>query len=46
MNHTSSWSGGEAALMRLIDGDDEVVQPSTVLAVELIRRGSTRPRAT
>jgi LacI family transcriptional regulator len=35
-----------SALMRLIEGDDEVVQPSTVLSVELIRRGSTRPRAT
>ena len=33
------------ALMRLIDGEDDAVQPSTVLNVELIRRGSTRPRA-
>jgi LacI family transcriptional regulator len=33
------------ALMRLIDGE-EAVQPSTVLPVELVRRGSTRPRAT
>jgi LacI family transcriptional regulator len=31
------------ALMRLIDGE-ETGQPSTVLSVELIRRGSTRPR--
>ena len=33
------------ALMRLIDGEQDAVQPSTVLTVELIRRGSTRPRA-
>jgi LacI family transcriptional regulator len=33
------------ALMRLIDGEEDAVQPSTVLTVELIRRGSTRPRA-
>jgi LacI family transcriptional regulator len=33
------------ALMRLIDGQQDAVQPSTVLPVELIRRGSTRPRA-
>jgi LacI family transcriptional regulator len=33
------------ALMRLIDGDEQAVQPSTVLAVDLIRRGSTRPRS-
>jgi len=33
------------ALMRLIDGEQDAVQPSTVLPVELIRRGSTRPRA-
>jgi LacI family transcriptional regulator len=32
------------ALMRLIDGE-EAAQPSTVLPVELVRRGSTRPRA-
>jgi LacI family transcriptional regulator len=33
------------ALMRLIDGEQEAVQPTTVLPVELVRRGSTRPRA-
>jgi LacI family transcriptional regulator len=33
-----------AALVRLIEGEDDV-DPSTVLPVELIRRGSTRPRA-
>ena len=33
------------ALMRLIDGEQDVVQSSTVLSVELVRRGSTRPRA-
>jgi LacI family transcriptional regulator len=30
------------ALVRMISGDEEVT-PSTVLAVELVRRGSTRP---
>jgi LacI family transcriptional regulator len=30
------------ALARMIDGDEDVT-PSTVLAVELVRRGSTRP---
>ena len=34
-----------SALVRLIDGD-QVDVPSTVLPVELVRRGSTRPRAT
>ena len=34
-----------SALVRLIDGDADAVTPSTVLPVELIRRGSTRPRA-
>jgi LacI family transcriptional regulator len=33
------------ALMRLIDGEQDAVQSSTVLSVELVRRGSTRPRA-
>ena len=33
------------ALMRLIDGEQDVVGSSTVLSVELVRRGSTRPRA-
>jgi LacI family transcriptional regulator len=33
------------ALMRLIDGEQDAVLPSTVLPVELVRRGSTRPRA-
>jgi LacI family transcriptional regulator len=32
------------ALMRLIDGEHDAVQPSTVIPVELVRRGSTRPR--
>ena len=33
-----------AALVRLIEGADDVAT-STVLPVEVIRRGSTRPRA-
>jgi LacI family transcriptional regulator len=33
------------ALVRLIDGDRDAVTQSTVLPVELVRRGSTRPRA-
>jgi LacI family transcriptional regulator len=33
------------ALLRLIEGERDGVNPSTVLPVELIRRGSTRPRA-
>ena len=32
------------ALMRLIEGEHDAVQPSTVIPVELVRRGSTRPR--
>jgi LacI family transcriptional regulator len=35
-----------SALTRLIDGEHDVATESTVLAVELVRRGSTRPRAT
>jgi LacI family transcriptional regulator len=35
-----------SALTRLIDGELDVVTQSTVLPVELVRRGSTRPRAT
>jgi LacI family transcriptional regulator len=34
-----------AALVRLIEGQQDDVGPSTVLPVELVRRGSTRPRA-
>jgi LacI family transcriptional regulator len=34
-----------SALVRLVDGEESSV-PSTVLPVELVRRGSTRPRAT
>ena len=34
-----------SALVRLIDGDRDAVTQSTVLPVELVRRGSTRPRA-
>jgi LacI family transcriptional regulator len=33
------------ALVRLIDGEQDAVTQSTVLPVELVRRGSTRPRA-
>jgi LacI family transcriptional regulator len=33
-----------SALVRMIDGEDEAVTRSTVLPVELVRRGSTRPR--
>jgi LacI family transcriptional regulator len=33
-----------SALVRLIDGEVEAVTQSTVLPVELVRRGSTRPR--
>ena len=32
------------ALVRMIEGDD-AIDPSTVLPVELVRRGSTRPRS-
>jgi DNA-binding LacI/PurR family transcriptional regulator len=35
-----------SALVRLIDGEPDDVTESTVLPVELVRRGSTRPRAT
>ena len=34
-----------SALVRLIDGDLDAVTQSTVLPVELVRRGSVRPRA-
>jgi LacI family transcriptional regulator len=34
-----------SALVRLIDGEQDAVTQSTVLPVELVRRGSTRPRA-
>jgi LacI family transcriptional regulator len=39
--------GGAAgsALMRMIEGDEDGVTKRTVLAVDLVRRGSTRPRA-
>jgi LacI family transcriptional regulator len=35
-----------SALVRLIAGEQDAVTQTTVLPVELIRRGSTRPRAT
>jgi DNA-binding LacI/PurR family transcriptional regulator len=35
-----------SALVRLIDGEQDAVTETTVLPVELVRRGSTRPRAT
>ncbi len=35
-----------SALVRLIDGEQDAVTHSTVLPVELVRRGSTRPRTT
>jgi LacI family transcriptional regulator, galactose operon repressor len=34
-----------SALVRLIDGEQDAVTQYTVLPVELVRRGSTRPRA-
>ena len=34
-----------SALVRLIDGEQDAVTESTVIPVELVRRGSTRPRA-
>ena len=48
---TDAWFTFETAagrgkgLVRLIDGSPDVVTESTVLPVELVRRGSTRPRA-
>ena len=34
-----------SALVRLIDGERDAMTESTVLPVDLVRRGSTRPRA-